>query len=79
MAKRFELAKKYTEKYKSVLNPCKCCGNTDIRIESDRSVFPSRNQWSVCCTTRACDCTSSYDKVKDAVAAWQQKTLRKEL
>lgn len=78
MAKRFELAKKYTEKYKSVLNPCKHCGNTDVRIESDRSVFPPKNQWSVCCATHACDCTGSYDKVKDAVAAWQ-KTLRKEL
>ena len=32
MAKRFEKAKEYTEKYKSELLPCKVCGNTDVRI-----------------------------------------------
>lgn len=74
MAKRFELAKAYTEKYRSKLLPCKHCGNTDIRIVSDRTVFqPSKNGWSVCCMTTSCDCTGVYTSVKEAVKRWNQK------
>lgn len=74
MIKRFEQAKKYTLKYKELLTPCTVCGNTDVRIVSDRELFaPQRNLWSVCCATRACDCTGSYPRVKEAIEAWQNK------
>lgn len=73
MAKRFELAEKYTEKYRAVLRPCRYCGNTDIRIVSDRSIFGSHNTWSVCCMTPKCDCTGEYTKIKDAVKAWNKE------
>lgn len=72
MAKRFEKAKEYTEKYKDILLPCKWCGNNDIRIESDRMIFPSKDGWSVCCATRSCDCTGIYLSVKDAVNRWNE-------
>lgn len=72
MAKRFEKAKAYTEKYRDVLLPCRYCHNTDIRIESERTMTPgaTRDAWSVTCSTPKCDCTSAYTSVKDAVAAW---------
>lgn len=74
MAKRFELAKKYTEKYKHLLLPCRYCGNTDIRIVSDRTVFTKpTNGWSVCCATSACDCTGVYTHVKDAIETWNRR------
>lgn len=73
MAKRFDQAKRYTEKYKGALPPCKYCGNTNIVISSDRTIFNPRNVWAVCCTTRACDCTADFTKVKDAVKAWQER------
>lgn len=72
MANRFEMAKKYTEKYKQILLPCQFCGNEDVRIVSDRSVFGSRNLWGVCCQTPKCDCTGSYISVKDAVKRWNE-------
>ena len=73
MAKRFDLAKRYTEKYKSALLPCRFCGNPDIRIESDRMMFPvPRDGWYVCCSTRACDCTGTYSGVRDAIKRWNE-------
>lgn len=75
MAKRYELAIKYTEKYRSVLPPCRYCGNTDVRICTDRTIFgPSRNTWFVACQTPKCDCTDSFTRVKDAVSAWIRRT-----
>lgn len=73
MAKRFERAKAYTEKYRAVLLPCRYCGNTDIRIVSDRTgLAPSRDGWSVCCQTEKCDCTGTYKSVRDAVNRWNE-------
>jgi len=74
MTKRFEQARRYTEKYKSVLLPCRICGNKNIVIVSDREIFYSRgNLWSVCCSTRACDCTKSFKSVKEAISRWNEK------
>ena len=74
MAKRHELAKKYTEKYKDVLAPCKYCGNTDIHITSERMVMNDpKNYWCVTCSTRACDCTGFYTSVKEAINRWNEK------
>lgn len=74
MAQRFEQAKKYTQKYKDILHPCKYCGNTNIVIASDRHLFgDNKVYWSVCCSTHACDCTGDYTSVKDAVEAWNKK------
>lgn len=72
MAKRFEKAKAYTEKYKHLLQPCQECGNTDIHIVSDKmGVFgDSRDGWSVVCSTPRCDCTQPFTSVKKAIEAW---------
>lgn len=71
MSKRFELANQYTEKYKCFLKPCRHCGNTDIRIVSDRSCFdPKHNYWSVVCSTPKCDCTGVFRSVKEAIKKW---------
>lgn len=73
MARRFEKAKEYTERFKSVLLPCKHCGNTDIRVASDRMMFPKpKDGWSVCCATHACDSTGVYAKVMEAVNRWNE-------
>lgn len=48
IAKRFEKAKEYTAKYRGVLSPCRHCGNTDIRIASDRSIFGKKTQHMEC-------------------------------
>ena len=72
MARRFEKAKEYTEKYRGVLLPCRHCKNTDIRIVSDRMIFPAKDGWSVCCATHACDCTGVYTSVKAAVQRWNE-------
>lgn len=74
MAKRFEKAKEYTEQYKDMLLPCKVCGNTDIRIVSDRMIFEKKDGWSVCCMTPNCDCTGIYASVKAAIRKWNDKT-----
>lgn len=73
MAKRFDKAKEYTEKYRHLLLPCRWCGNTDIRIVSDRMLFPPKDGWSVCCSTHACDCTSTYTSVREAIERWNEK------
>lgn len=74
MAKRFEKAMYYTEKYKSVLLPCKHCGNKEIVIASDRQAFgDNRNYWFVACSTHACDCTGDYTSVKAAIKRWNEK------
>lgn len=76
---RFDLAKKYTQKYKAQLLPCKYCKSTDVRIVSERTVFNPKNVWSVCCTTPRCDCVTNYDRVVDAVAAWNRNADREDL
>ena len=73
MAKRFELAKHYTEKYKDILKPCKYCGNKNIIITSELSIYERGNFWSVTCATPKCDCTGSYRSVKDAIKAWNRR------
>lgn len=73
MSKRFEQAKNYTQKYKNILLPCHVCGNTDIRIVSDRDIFPPKNVWGVCCATHACECTSTYTSVRKAIKEWNNK------
>ena len=73
MARRFEKAKEYTQKYKSVLLPCRVCGNTDIRIVSDRAMFPPRDVWGVICTTPKCDCIRPRTSVRESVRAWNER------
>lgn len=74
MAKRFDKAREYTEKYKSMLLPCKYCGSEDIIITSERMVMnDSHNYWCVGCTTHACDCTGFYTSVKEAIKNWNKK------
>lgn len=71
MAKRFERAKEYTQKYKSQLLPCKWCHGTDIRITSDRTIFNPRNVWSVDCSCG--NCVYGLVRVKDAVQRWNEQ------
>lgn len=94
MSKRYEQAKAYTEKYRGKLSPCRICGNTDIRIASDRESFVLGNDckavsarlvtktvWFAACSTPHCDCAKSSTSVKTAVDNWnkQQNLLRKEM
>lgn len=69
MAKRFEKAKQYTERYKTILKPCKNCGSTNIHITSDRTIFDPKNVWSVNCVDCG-NCVCHKSKVKDAVEKW---------
>lgn len=78
MAKRFERAKAYTKKYKSILLPCRCCGNTDIQITSERMIFPAKDAWAVNCGTPRCDCTGAYTSVREAIKVWNEKHRRGE-
>lgn len=74
MAKRYEQGKRYTEKYKDILLPCRYCGNTSVHIVSDRGMFGDQKvYWSVVCETTNCDCTSTFTKVVDAVNRWNEK------
>lgn len=73
MSKRFEKAKEYTEKYKNKLLPCKYCGNKNILIVSDRTIFPPKDGWNVCCSTHNCDITATYTSVKEAIKRWNEK------
>ena len=73
MAKRFEKAREYTKKYGPQLLPCRFCGNTDIRIVSDRTIFPPKDAWCVVCTTDLCDCTDTYTSVREAVRSWNDQ------
>lgn len=72
MAKRFEKAKAYTEKYKHLLQPCQYCGNTDVRIASDRTsvIGEGKDGYFVACTTPHCDCTDTFTSVKRAIDKW---------
>ena len=74
MAKRFEKAREYTEKYKSVLLPCKECENKEITISSD--IFLGKYHWSVNCSTKACDYCSDVS-IKKAVEKWNEKQMGK--
>ncbi len=77
MARRHEMAKRYTEKYRDVLLPCKHCGNQEIVIVSERHLFgDNKVYWSVCCTSHACDCTGDYTRVRDAVNRWNEMQQR---
>lgn len=79
MAKRFEKAREYTEKNKRVLLPCKYCGNTDIRIVSERTYeWNAKDGWSVCCSTHNCDFTIPYTSVKKAIEKWNENQQKKE-
>lgn len=73
MAKRFEKAKYYTEKYKKDLKPCQFCGSQDIRIVSEKTIFPPKDGWSVCCSTPKCDATGTYTSVKKAIEKWNRR------
>lgn len=73
MAKRFEKAKAYTQAYQHVLLPCRHCGSTDIRVLSDRTIFPPKDVWFVACSTPSCDCTASFSSVRRAVQRWNQQ------
>ena len=74
MAKRFEKAREYTNKYGSQLLPCRFCGNTDIHILSDRTIFPPKDGWVVSCTADTCgDCTATYTSVREAVRRWNEQ------
>ena len=78
MAKRFEKAIYYTEKYKSILKPCKYCGNKDIRIVSERTYeWNAKDGWSVCCSTQNCDFTIPYTSVKKAIEKWNERHKNK--
>ena len=69
MANRFEKAKEYTQKHKNALLPCKWCHGTDIRINSDRQMFPKpRNVWSVDCSCG--NCVYGLPHIKDAISRW---------
>lgn len=72
MANRFERAKRYTEKYKSILKPCKYCGSTDIHITSDRTIFNPKDVWSVGCANCG-DCVYGKPTVKEAVERWNER------
>lgn len=76
MSKRFEQAKKYTEKYKSILLPCRICGNADVRIVSYREIFGNKNLWGATCSSENCECTGVYANVKDAVKRWNEMNSR---
>lgn len=91
MSKRFEQARAYTEKYKDKLLPCRYCGNTDIRIASDRETVVvgkdknystartrTQNVWSVVCSTPHCDCSGTYTSVLKAIEDWNGKQRRDE-
>lgn len=72
MAKRFEKAKQYTERDKVILQPCKNCGSTNILIipdTPDRTIFVSKNVWSVNCVDCG-NCVYGKSKVKDVVEKW---------
>ena len=72
MAKRFEQAKRYTEKYGALLRACQYCGSNNIQFASDRGMFPPRNEWSICCQTKNCDFVSGYTSIKEAITAWNR-------
>lgn len=72
MSKRYALARQYTAKYKSMLKPCRYCGNTDIYILSDRTIYNPKNVWSVTCGTDHCDSVTA-DTVKEAIDKWNSK------
>lgn len=89
MSKRFEQAKAYTEKYKNMLSPCSVCGNTDVRIVSDREsvvvgtdrsvhsvVTKTRNVWFVACATPCCDCARSSTSVREVIKNWNNQQSR---
>lgn len=78
MSKRYDLARKYTHKYKNILNPCKYCGNPEIVITTDRGLFVGKYSWSVNCSTTGCDYVSDTS-IKKAVAKWNEKHNRAEL
>ena len=80
MAKRFEKAMEYTQKYKSVLLPCKWCGNKDVRIMSDKTILSNpKDGWFVSCQTPHCDCTGTYTSVKKAIEKWNENQLKKKV
>lgn len=81
MSKRFEDAKRMTEKYRSRLIPCSYCGSTDIRVTSEREIFgidgkPARYYWGVSCPTRDCDCATDFS-IHKAIKKWNFQQMRR--
>ena len=77
MARRFERAKEYTQKYKLSLLPCRYCGGKNVAILSERSIFaPSKDGWTVTCGDCG-DCTAFDTSVKRALAKWNSEEWRK--
>lgn len=72
MSKRYELAKKYNEKYRSSLKPCHHCGSKNIYITTDRTIFNPKNVWSVNCADCG-DCVAFKDSVKEAIEIWNRE------
>ena len=80
MAKRFVKAMEYTEKYRDQLLPCKWCGNTDIRIMSDRTILSNpKDGWFVACQTPHCDCTDTFTSVKKAIEKWNENQRKEKI
>lgn len=77
MAKRFEKAREYTQKYKPILLPCKECGCEDIKILSDRTIFNPKNVWSVSCSNCG-ECVYGFARVNDAVQRWNEKMSKEQ-
>lgn len=73
MSRRYEKAAAYTEKYKHMLLPCRYCGNTDVRIVSDREMLNPRDMFFVSCQTPKCDCTGSFTSVRAAIKHWNER------
>ena len=75
MAKRFEDARRYTEKYKDIILPCRYCKSEDVEIVSDRAIFENKNLFLVRC--RNCpDCGPENTSVKKAIELWNSDEFR---
>lgn len=76
MSKRYELAKKYNEKYKSSLKHCSYCGCKDINITTDR--YNSKNVWSVNCSNCG-DCIAFKTSIKEAIRLWNERNVKESM
>ena len=72
MAKRFERARRYTEKYREKLKACYHCGWTGMTIEAD--LLLGKPVWSVTCQ---CGNYAWDSSVKRAVEKWNAQEGRK--
>ncbi len=75
MAKRFEDAKRFTEKFKDKILPCRSCGSKNVRVVSERSIFDSKNVWYIgCCDCP--DCGPESTSVRKAIKFWNGDVFR---